>query len=342
MTGVFISHAAADKGLIDEFVETILVGGCHLREGTDIFYSSADDSGVPDGTDLMHYVREQAEHAGLVIAIITPTYQTRPVCIAELGAAWARTGALFPVLAPGMDRDSLEGVLTGMTVRYVDDGGALDRLHQRVTEVTGRAVPVGTWNKYRAKWLAVVHSLAEELETPEVVTLDRLRTVEGKCASLQEALSESEADNRTLKRQNAELAKAKTREEVEEILLPDGEIDRFKALLKDARRAFAALDRIVQKAIRYRHAQGEMSWPTDQGDQSLVSEAVENGYLEEFGEATFVPSEDFPDIVEAIEALDALDRMVRGATPDFDDWFKAEYRVPPSFNKLKVFEAVGL
>src|SRR4051794_22030429 len=101
MPGVFVSHASADSVLVDEFVDTVLRLGCGLGPET-LFYTSGADTGVPSGSDLLAHVRSRVSDATLVVAILTPTYQTRSVCVAELGAAWARTGNLFPLLAPNM------------------------------------------------------------------------------------------------------------------------------------------------------------------------------------------------------------------------------------------------
>jgi hypothetical protein len=110
MPEVFVSHAAADGALVDPFVDTVLKLGCGLDEAK-IFYSSGEDTGLPSGFDLLHHVREEAAEAGLVVAIISPMFETRPVCVAELGAAWSRTGNLFPLAVPGMARTDMEGVL---------------------------------------------------------------------------------------------------------------------------------------------------------------------------------------------------------------------------------------
>ena len=58
---------------------------------------------VPSGYDLNTYVREQSGSAGLVVALVTPSCQTPPFCIAELEAARSRSDYLFPLLAPGLD-----------------------------------------------------------------------------------------------------------------------------------------------------------------------------------------------------------------------------------------------
>lgn len=87
MSKVFVSHAAADSSLVDEFVSRILDNGCGLDE-TQIFYSSGRDTGVPSGYNLLSYVQQEVSGADLVIAIVSPMFQTRPVCLAELGALW--------------------------------------------------------------------------------------------------------------------------------------------------------------------------------------------------------------------------------------------------------------
>lgn len=90
---IFVSHAGDDQELVDEFKARVLDNGCGLRDDQ-IFYSSNVETGAGAGTDLMAEVRKRVSDASLVIAIVTPTFQTRPVCIAEAGAAWGRGGAL--------------------------------------------------------------------------------------------------------------------------------------------------------------------------------------------------------------------------------------------------------
>ena len=95
MPRVFISHASLDVDFVDPFVDTVIRLGCGLNP-SELFYSSGQDTGVPSGKDLMAHVREQVEATDLVVAVITPTYLTRPVCIAEMGAAWGITDKVFP------------------------------------------------------------------------------------------------------------------------------------------------------------------------------------------------------------------------------------------------------
>ena len=155
---IFISHAAADQPLVDEFVDDIVRLGCAVPSDA-ICYTSGPDTGVPSGSNLNTYVRDHVASVGLVIALITPTFQTRPYCIAELGAAWSRVGQLFPLCAPGTTGATMDGVLDGMIVRPMDDAGALDELHDRICAVLDQPTGAPTWGKYRAKWLRHVKAL---------------------------------------------------------------------------------------------------------------------------------------------------------------------------------------
>ncbi|HEY5046034.1 MAG TPA: L-histidine N(alpha)-methyltransferase [Solirubrobacteraceae bacterium] len=165
MPGIFISHAAADAVVMDEFVDSVVKLGCGVPTDL-IFYSSGADTGVPSGTDLNAYVRERVSEVGLVVSMLTPAFQTRPFCVAELGAAWSRVDNLFPLKHPELDHDDLDGVLKGMLVRSFDDEVALDELHERICKTAETKVTARTWTKYKDKWLEELPSLLSALPTP--------------------------------------------------------------------------------------------------------------------------------------------------------------------------------
>jgi hypothetical protein len=153
MPGIFVSHASADKSLVDQFVDYVLRLGCEVPSDL-IFYSSGEDTGVPSGQTLNDYIRAKLDTVSLVIAIVSPAFQARPFCAAELGAAWSRTGQLFPIAVPGLGRADMDGVLTGLVVRELNDPAALDEMHDRVSRALGLTPNVRTWGHYKAEWLA--------------------------------------------------------------------------------------------------------------------------------------------------------------------------------------------
>ena len=126
-----------------------------------LFYTSGAATGVPAGADLNSHVRDKVAQAGLVVAIITPTFRTRPYCMAELGAAWSRVGRLFPFVLPGMPRDELDGVLSGLTTPYLDDPAALDQLHDKVTDLAGSTKSSADREQQKSEWLAELRAHME-------------------------------------------------------------------------------------------------------------------------------------------------------------------------------------
>jgi hypothetical protein len=342
MPEVFVSHAAADSVLVDPFVDTVLKLGCGLDEGQ-IFYSSGEDTGVPSGSDLLHHVREQVAEAGLVVAIISPIFQTRPVCVAELGAAWSRTGNLFPLAVPGMSRTDMEGVLSGMTVRFIDDPAALDELHERVGAVAGAHSKTTTWGRHKAAWMANVEAHAKQLSAPDTVTLEELQRTRDELAGTQGALVDSEGERRKLQGRIERFAAATSAEERAEALLPEDERERFEALMKDAAKAVEKLDGIVGEALFFKFAEGSMPWPhafDDHYRNEAAKNAVRNGDLVEDASEQLVPDDEVTDVARAIDAVTRLRELFEYCSEEFDAWFRDEYGGPPDLRKRRIWDKV--
>lgn len=163
MPAVFVSHAMVDRPLVEPFVETILQAGCGLRD-RELFYSSGAATRVPNGANLNAYLQERVANATLVIAIITPAFSRSRFCLAELGAAWARAGDLFPLALPGMTHETVDGVLTGLIVRSLDDGHALDELADLLSKILGRSKTNQKWGQQRSRWLENVSTYVETVK----------------------------------------------------------------------------------------------------------------------------------------------------------------------------------
>lgn len=130
---IFVSHAWADRELSDLFVEKILRLGCGVP-ADQIVYTSRTSTGVPGGSDFRVYIRERAEGASLVIAIITDAFLSSAFCMNEVGAAWVLGKDFYPIAAPGLPYSKLDGVLPGLQVSRMDTPGVLDDLAERVTK----------------------------------------------------------------------------------------------------------------------------------------------------------------------------------------------------------------
>lgn len=320
--------------MVDPFVDTVIRLGCEVPKER-IFYSSGEDTGVPSGHTLNEYIRSQTEMVALVVAIISPTFQTRPFCVAELGAAWSQVGKLFPIAVPGLQRTDMQGVLTGLAVRYLSDSAALDELHDHVCNLLGTQPGAKTWGRYKNQWLASVDEYAQRLpRLREIIPEDYDRAV----ADLQgtrDALREAEATIREQKVKLERLASAKSADEVTEIMLPKGERERFDALLTKARDAFRKVPVQVGDAMWYRLSFREMPGP----DSSRFHEVLDAGWLRAGpNHEGFVPNEAFGEVRAAAEAIEQLNDFFRHTRKAFDDWFNAGYHVPPDLTLKRVWD----
>lgn len=340
VSGIFVSHASADKTLADHFVDDVIRLGSSANRD-EIFYSSGEDTGVPSGEDLLSHVRKKVGEASLVVAILTPTFQSRPVSVAELGAAWAQVGKLFPLALPSMQRTDLRGVLEGMTVRYLDDEMALDELHDRIGEALGRPTKVSTWGRYKTKWMSHVDELVRQSPSVHEPTIEEMQRLDRDLTTAREAITELEEELATSRLQFAELAKTRPAEVVRQVALPKDEKAKFEAITSNAARCLHRLPKIVRDAIWSERAVGQMPWPNkfqDQYEYASAEEELRNGLLIETSSEELRPNDQFRKVSEAMEAVGDLASFLDDPSEEFLDWFSDEYGMPPDLNAKRVWD----
>lgn len=343
MTSVFVSHATADSELVEQFVDTILKN-CGLTEA-DIFVSSIPGMDIPAGSDLLAAVRAKVSETTLVIAVITPTYPTRPVCVAELGAAWGVAGKLLPILVPGINRSQLEGVLTGMKVDYLNEEKALDEIAARIEKETGRrSGNPATWTRAKRRWLGSVGDLVAALPKPEMISKNENDELKAKFSDTEAALADAESEITALKVTIERLKATKDAAEVADILLPANDIERFKALREAAVEALQKVAPAVQEAIRCHLTGDAMRWPDPMDDPvfaAAADEAVSEGFLIDTGNG-LVPNDDHGPVKRAGRAVGALADALKDDTfdPEFFEWFDKEYDGPPELGQGAIWRSV--
>jgi hypothetical protein len=145
---IFLSHAFADKALADLLRSSLVLGG--VPEGR-IFYSSDRSSGIPSGEDVGPYLRRSLQGAGLVIELVSETFLTRPMCLMELGGAWALGTQTYPIVVPPLRRDEatrqIGNVQMGVLGSDVEISAIFDELHDRLAQDLGIQTKVTTWNR---------------------------------------------------------------------------------------------------------------------------------------------------------------------------------------------------
>jgi hypothetical protein len=177
---IFISHATTDRRLADLLRDTLILGGVSEDR---IFYSSSRRSGIPAGQDVRSHLREQLQEAGLIIELISETFLTRPMCLIELGGAWALEKATYPVVVPPLRRGEavtqVGEVHMGLLDTESDIDEVFDELSDRLSSDVGLDVKATSWNRAIRKFKADLQAVlavasatsAPSPNTPTAITV---------------------------------------------------------------------------------------------------------------------------------------------------------------------------
>ena len=272
MPGIFISHAASDRELVDALVELLRLGAD--VSGEKIFYSSGTGTGVPTGSRFNDHIREEVEKADIVIAVISPAFLESAFATAEVGAAWVIQSNFFPLTVPGLSHRDLDGVLVGVNVPSLDDGDALGELRDRICEALEIKGDTARWMKEQAKFLAKLDGLVANLKGPKKVPFDDLEKVQAELSGTQSALKEAESEKSALTERYEELKKAKTREEIAEVVVPKEETARFEELRTNAKDLLWELPGVVQTALSFHVRSEEIPRPNRFDDQYAADDVA--------------------------------------------------------------------
>lgn len=144
---LFLSHASQDRPIADLLRETLVLGGV---PNDVIFYSSSRDTGIPSGTEVRGHLKAELQQAGLVVELITAAFLTRPMCLMELGGAWALDVATYPIVLPPLERadvaQQIGDVHMGLLGSDSDIDDVFDELHDRLESDLAVRTPTRTWN----------------------------------------------------------------------------------------------------------------------------------------------------------------------------------------------------
>lgn len=158
MPRIFVSHAAKDEALVEEFVELLQVGvGIHLD---DVFCSSLPGMDIPTGRAFIEYIKSQVQNPELVLLIISPEFLKSQFCHNEVGATWALSLPVFPLLVPPVGYGDVRGVLFGTQASKIEDKEKLNDLRDDLTEKLNlKPLKTSHWERKRDKFLVKLESL---------------------------------------------------------------------------------------------------------------------------------------------------------------------------------------
>jgi len=336
---IFISHASADKDLIDAFVDLLQTGiGLNHEQ---VFCTSLEGMGIPKGKDFIKFIHEKIQNPFLIIMVVTPSYYESSFCLCELGAAWAMSYSSFPLICPPLEYYDLEAVLKNKEVGKIDSPSDLDSLCDRIIEEGDieNPIPTSRWNFKRDQFLKKLKKIIPDMDGFSKISIEKYTEVrEAYETALQEVLEKEEKldnANNTIKK----LKRLKNTQSVKDILLADmDEWDQFKALKKDAKDYLNKLPNIAVEALYYEYYGGSFNpsfWNKDWLRDEL-GEAHERGYISYDEDEAIELNYDNLRVSKAIEKLDNLANFLAQSSTDFDDDFVEEHEFDPNL-KLRDF-----
>ncbi len=210
---IFISHAVKDKHLADALVDLLQVG---MNLGVDkIFCSSLEGLGIPIGENFVHHIKKQIQQPRAVIALISPNYLASQFCMCELGATWAMSHQLYPLLVPPLKYSDVAGVLTGIQLTVLNDEDKLSEFMDHITSsLCETKVSTARWEVKRDKFVKELPKLLKKLDKPTIVSLAEHTKTQKDLKDAKEALAEVQEEVDNLKSLVEDLSRAKDRGQV--------------------------------------------------------------------------------------------------------------------------------
>jgi hypothetical protein len=244
---IFISHAQADKPVVDDLFD-LLQTGCDVRR-EEIVCTSVDGAEIRTGDDFIEWIREKIQVSNLIILFITPNYFASHFCVAEMGAAWALQKEVFPLVAPTIERD-LGGVMLGRQTSIVDETG-LDHLRDRVAlHYPAAAQATARWSLKKDEFLVKFRTKLSKLPSPPVVDRSQLEHEKERTSEAMRMNQQLTDENKRLHEHIALLEKTKDRSDVEGIrakFFPEEE--RYSNLVKEVSDQLMKLSKIEVRFV---------------------------------------------------------------------------------------------
>ena len=334
---LFISHAAADKTLVDAVI-TLLETGMGISSD-DIFCSSFDEQGIPPGADFSPYMRERLQKAQAILAIVSPQYYESPFCLCETGGAWATEKTFIPLLVEPVDFNDLRGALYGKQGLLITSPQKLDAMRDTLSFLGDSKTT--RWNRKKEEFVKSLPTLLKTLKPVSVMTGKGLEKLQNELAEARQEAADLDRANEELQRRVEELEKAKDAKAVKAIRKKySSEDQQFEELVDRAKGAIQELPPVAREAMRIYLRKDYFNPKHEQwGDD--VDDALQRDYLIE-SDNNVELNDDHPDVEAALSAWREFNEFAEGASDGFVKQFRKEHKKPFNITSLPFWEDHGL
>lgn len=149
---IFISHSSQDRGVIERFVDSILLLGIGLSQ-EDIFCTSIEEMGIKNGEDMRNHIRSNVRSADFSLLMISKNYKASEICLNEMGAVWASDNRVRYYLLPGVDFKEIGWLCDVKMAERLYDSVALDSLEEELIAFYDLPQNGRAWSRQRQSFL---------------------------------------------------------------------------------------------------------------------------------------------------------------------------------------------
>jgi len=340
---IFISHSSKDKKIADKLVDLIETG---IGVSSDnIFCSSLEGMGIPSGKNFINFIKEQITEPKIVILLLTQAYYKSIFCLCELGASWALSHNIIPIILKPIEYKDVKDVLTGIQVIRIHEKSDLNQMQDdiiSILKIKDIAKPVARWEIKRDSFIDSITEEMGKMIKEDIITPEKFKKLKNDYQGAVEELKKIDKENTELKTLVDDLKKIKDKEEVEKILYDKlDNIKRFDVLIAECKKCFKVIPNIVYEALYKKYNQEMLRWGRSGYDDfnDSIKKAIDEDFLIDTGEGIEVNSED-PKISRTIIKLDALQKFVKEMEEDenFQEYYIGKYDHRLNFSSKRFWE----
>ena len=340
---IFVSHAATDKAIADKVVD-LLNTAMAIDVQRSVFCTSLEGLKIPAGMDFKQFIKDQIQEPQIVLLLISQNYLASQFCLAEVGASWAMSHRIIPLLITPAKYDDMKAVLTGIHALKIEDPGDWNEALAVFKEVQGIDPNPNRWERKRDEKIAEIVALIPNQPPPPIVPLHKFQEVQAKLNGANAEISELEKANRQLEKLLKEVKKlkdAKTVARVELENLPVAEA--FDKLIGKAKAALSPFNGEMWEAFYYYFRHEPMPEPrfgnSDTEDRyDERRRALEDGYLRETSMGDIQLNEGDPSVKKALTALEELRSFIE-SNSEISSPYEEEEGHQLDFNSRRFWEA---
>ncbi|MCR5868504.1 toll/interleukin-1 receptor domain-containing protein [Aquincola sp. J276] len=339
---IFVSHAVRDKPLADALVDLLQLG---LNMNSErIFCSSLEGLGIPSGANFVDHIKSEIQSPKAVIALISPNYLASQFCLCELGATWAMSHQMFPLLIPPLKYSDVQGVMTALQLTKVNHKDDLNQLRDQLqTVLSSKGAPTARWENKRDKFLNGLPSILDALPQPLLIPAAEHEKVKRDYKDAKATIGELEDHLEQRDALITQLSAAKDKVEVARIKTAHSSTsDTLRTLEKNLAKKLKELPRVVAFLVFKELGQREpIKLDASSAKEFLteVQSAAEGKLVQIDDEGLCSLVSVHPKIKRIEEAYQPLRKFLDGDVQDLAEAFEDEYDTLLALDNREYWEA---